>query len=126
MIYGVGTDLVEIDRVLKACDMESFYKRVFTENERREAFSNKKRLAGDFAVKEAVAKAFGTGFSGIGFSDIEVLREASGKPYVVFHKKALDFCRVHGISAVHVSISDTDTMVSAFAVAAGGKINEAQ
>ena len=126
MIYGIGNDIIEIERVMKACSKESFLKRVYTDSERREALTHRRRLAGDFAVKEAVAKAFGTGFSGIGFSDIEVLREASGKPYIVFHKKALDFCRVHGISAVHVSISDTDTMVSAFAVAEGGNINETQ
>ena len=126
MIFGVGTDLVEISRVLKACEKEAFLNRVFTENERRQAFSDKKRFAGDFAVKESVAKAMGIGFNGIGFSDIEVLRNELGKPYVILHGKALTFCREHGINEIHVSIADTNTLVTAFAVAEGGNINETQ
>lgn len=126
MIYGIGTDIVEIERVLRACENKLFSERVFTENERREAFSNKKRLAGDFAVKEAVAKAFGTGFAGIGFSDIEVLRNDKGKPYVLLHDRALKYSEEQGIKGIHVSISDTDTLVTAFAVAEGGNDNETQ
>ncbi len=126
MIFGVGTDLVEISRVLKACEKETFLNHVFTENERRQALSDKKRLAGDFAVKESVAKAMGIGFNGIGLSDIEVLRDKLGKPYVILHGKALDFCREHGIDDMHVSISDTNVLVTAFAVAEGGNINETQ
>lgn len=43
------------------------------------------RLAGDFAVKEAVSKVFGTGFRGFGLLDIEVLRDELGKPWVRLH-----------------------------------------
>lgn len=117
MIYGVGTDLVEIVRVLRACERESFAARVFTEQERREASEHKVRLAGDFAVKEAVAKAFGTGFRSFGPADIEVLRDEAGRPYVRLHNAAAEYAERENILSVHVSISDTDTLVSAFAVA---------
>lgn len=117
MIYGVGTDLIEIVRVLKACERESFAARVFTEQERREASGHKLRLAGDFAVKEAVAKALGTGFRSFGPADIEVLRDDAGRPYVRLHNAAAEYAEQVGIMTVHVSITDTDTLVSAFAVA---------
>ena len=117
MIFGVGSDLIEIARVLKACERETFSCRVFTENERREAFGSEKRLAGDFAVKEAVVKAFGTGFGSIRPGDIEVLRDVSGKPYVNLSGKAKEFADSHGIDNIQVSISDTGELVLAFAVA---------
>lgn len=117
MIYGIGTDIIELDRVLKYCDREAFYERVFTDNERREALNSKKRLAGDFAVKEAVSKAFGTGVRGFELKEIEVLRDELGKPYVVLHDSALKLSEDLEISRIHVSIADTKENVIAFAVA---------
>ena len=117
MIYGVGTDLVEMDRVMDACAKEAFLNRVYTESERREALKIPKRLAGDFAVKEAVSKAMGTGFTGFGPIDIEVLRDPLGKPYVVLHGTAKEIAEQSGIAAIHVSISDTESLVTAYAVA---------
>ena len=117
MIFGVGTDLIETERVLNACVKDSFRNKVFTETERREAYYYQKRLAGDFVVKEAVAKAFGTGFRDIEPAEIEVLRDALGKPYVVLHGKAKEFAGRKGIRTIHVSISDTEKLTSAFAVA---------
>ena len=52
MILGIGTDLVEIERIKKACEKEAFLVRSFTEEERRQAEGKIPRLAGDFAVKE--------------------------------------------------------------------------
>ena len=60
MIVGIGTDLIEIERIKKACEKEAFLVRVYTEEERRQAGGKVSRLAGDFAVKEAVSKVFGT------------------------------------------------------------------
>ena len=82
MILGVGTDLVEIDRMRKACEKEYFVSRTFTEAESRQAGGSASKLAGSFAVKEAVAKVFGTGFRTFMPGDIEVLRDELGKPYV--------------------------------------------
>ena len=80
MIVGIGTDLVEIERIEKSLwKKRHFLVRVYTEEERRQAGGNASRLAGDFAVKEAVSKVFGTGFRGFGLLDIEVLRDEFGK-----------------------------------------------
>ena len=51
MIVGIGTDLIEIERIKKACEKEAFLVRVYTEEDRRQAGGNASRLAGDFAVK---------------------------------------------------------------------------
>lgn len=51
MIVGIGTDLIEIERIKKACEKEAFLVRVYTEEERRQAGGKVSRLAGDFAVK---------------------------------------------------------------------------
>ena len=57
MILGVGTDLIEIKRMEKACRRPHFVARTFTETESRQAKGSASKLAGSFAVKEAVAKA---------------------------------------------------------------------
>ena len=122
MIVGVGTDMVEIGRMEKACGRPSFLDRVFTEEERRQAGGKISRLAGDFAVKEAVVKSFGTGFGSIRPGDIEVLRDVSGRPFVNLSGKAKEFADSRGIDNIQVSISDTEELVLAFAVAeASGK-----
>ena len=55
MLIGVGCDLIEIERVKKACDKEAFLSRIYTERERRQAKGDPRVLARTFAVKEAVA-----------------------------------------------------------------------
>ena len=62
MILGIGVDSIEISRVVKAMEKEHFVHRIFTEKERAEMEHAKRRGASDFAGKEAVVKAFGTGF----------------------------------------------------------------
>ena len=61
MILGVGTDLVEIDRMRKACEKEYFVSRTFTEAESRQAGGSASKLAGSLLEKRRVAM-FGTGF----------------------------------------------------------------
>ena len=122
MIIGVGTDAIEIERVRKASEKKAFLIRVFTGEERRQAGDRITMLAGDFAVKEAVSKAFGTGFRGFGPGDIEVLRDDLGKPYVKLSEKALAVSRERGISHTEVSITNTAELAIAFAVAEGERI----
>ena len=107
MIVGIGTDLVEIERIKKACEKEAFLVRVYTEEERRQAGGNASRLAGDFAVKEAVSKVFGTGF-----------REF-GKPWVQLHGGAKKLADSLKITRIHVSITNTGSLASAYAVGEG-------
>ena len=107
MIYGIGTDLVEVERIKIAYGKEAFRKKVYTEQEQQLIAENAQRAAGNFAVKEAVVKAFGTGFGRISAIDVEVLRESSGKPYVVLHGPAKELAEKERLIQIHVSISNT-------------------
>ena len=119
MILGTGCDLVEIERMKKACEKEAFLSRVSTERERRQAGGKASVLAGDFAVKEAVAKVFGTGFRDFMPGDIEVLRDELGKPYVNLYGRARKTAEEKGILRLEVSISNTREYAMAFAVGEG-------
>ncbi len=119
MIIGVGTDLIEIERIKKACGKEAFLSRVYTEEERRQAGGKASRLAGNFAVKEAVSKVFGTGFRSFELKDIEVLRDELGKPYVKLYRGAESLAEDLHICRIHVSITNTEEYVMAFAVGEG-------
>ena len=116
MIYGIGTDLIEVERVRKACEKESFLKKIYTENEQKLIEGNAQRAAGNFAVKEAVVKAFGTGFGKISPVDVEVLRESSGRPYVILHGQAERLAETEQITTVHVSISNTKEYATGYVV----------
>ena len=119
MLTGVGCDLIEIERVEKACEKEAFLLRVYTEEERRQADGRVSVLAGTFAVKEAVAKVLGTGFRTFMTKDVEVLRDELGKPYVILHGNARNVADEKKIKRIEVSISDTKEFVMAFAVGEG-------
>ncbi len=122
MIAGVGCDLTEIKRVEKACEKEAFLTRIYTENERRQAEGRPSVLAGTFAVKEAVAKVMGTGFSAFSPIDIEVLRDEAGKPFVRLYGNAARVALERGIDHIEVSISDTADYAMAFAVGEGNDL----
>ena len=110
---------MEIDRVRKACERDSFVVRTFTELERRQAGDKISRFAGSFAVKEAVAKALGTGFRAFMPIDIEVARDELGKPYVNLYRGARALAHELGVERIEVSISNTAEHAMAFAVAEG-------
>ena len=119
MLAGIGCDLIEIRRVKRACEKEAFLSRVYTEEERRQANGKISVLAGNFAVKEAVAKVFGTGFRTFMPVDVEVLRDDLGKPFVVLHGGAKALAEEKKIHRIEVSISNTEEHVMAFAVGEG-------
>lgn len=116
MIIGIGTDLIEIERVIKACEKERFLKRIYTQKEIELAGKDKIKLAGNFAVKEAVVKMFGTGFRGVRPIDIEVLRDEFGKPYVNLYQGAREIADKLSCRRILVSITNTREYASAFAV----------
>lgn len=122
MIVGIGTDLVEITRVEKACEKQAFLSRIYTEEECQQAGKNFSRLAGNFAVKEAVAKSFGTGFRTFLPGEIEVLRDELGKPYVNLYGGAREMAGALGICRIHVSISNTKEYAVAYVVAEREKV----
>ncbi len=120
MITGIGVDLIEVDRVVQACQKESFLKRYYTQREIELVKPDIRKAADNFAVKEAVAKMFGTGFRSFSPIDIEVLRNPEGKPYVILYGKAEEIANQHGITAIHVSISNTKDYANAFVVGEAG------
>lgn len=116
MIRGIGVDIVEIQRMEKACRREAFFFRVFSAAERQVIGTNISRAAGNFAAKEAFAKVLGTGFRGFSPMDVEVLRDDFGKPYYRLNGVAAERAAEMGITALHVSISNTKQLVIAYAI----------
>lgn len=116
MIVGIGSDLIEIDRVLKACQKDTFQKKIFTEEEIKLGKADKIKFADNFAVKESVVKMLGVGFRDIKPIEIEVLRDSLGKPYVNFYGNCLKKINDLGITSVLVTISNTKDYSLAFVV----------
>lgn len=122
MIIGIGTDIVEIERIKKAIENEKFLNKYFTSDEivlYNKRNKNPEILAGNFVVKEAVSKAIGTGVRGFGLSDISVLRDELGKPYIELYNEALQISKQQGILNFHVSISHSEAYAVGFAIAEG-------
>lgn len=120
MIYGVGTDIVEISRIKKAAQRESFLQKVFTEKELnlcRERHNFFASLAVRFAAKEAVSKALGTGFRGFRCRDIEILSDPLGKPVVKLHGEACHIADSLGIVSLAVTMSHSRDNGVAFCIA---------
>lgn len=116
MITGIGVDLIEVSRVKKACESKRFLERIFTEVELELISTDMKKAAGNFAVKEAVAKMFGTGFSKCAPIEIEVLRDEMGKPYVELYGNAKKLAKEQRIAYIHVSITNTKEYANAYVV----------
>ena len=127
MIIGIGVDIIEIERVRQAIqNNKNFLSKLFTEREIDYFISrsmNSEVIAGNFAAKEAVSKALGTGISGFSFKDIEILRNELGKPEVILHNGAnLIGNKLVGNNnslRVHLSISHNNSSAIAYSVLEG-------
>lgn len=122
MIAGIGLDIVDIARIEKAARNILFYTKNFTESEIaliKSRANGAETAAGNFAAKEAVLKCLGCGIFDMPLSDIEVLREQTGRPYVNLHGKAKEKAIELGIRKMHISISHTGGFAAAQAVAEG-------
>lgn len=104
MIYGIGLDLIEIERIENVYNKQKFVERILSKEEQIKfnSFSQQKRkieyLAGRFATKEAFSKALGTGLGKtIAFHDINCYNDHLGKP-----------CIDYSGFRVHVSITHTE------------------
>lgn len=119
MILGIGTDIIEIERINRAINnTPMFLEKIFTKRELDELNKSTLRVesvAGNFAVKEAVSKAVGTGMRGFSFNDIEVFRDELGKPIVEVSDKIKDIIKVDNYT-FNVSISHNRTCAIAFVV----------
>lgn len=113
-ILGVGTDIVETDRIQQVCERTPEFKnRVFTKAELEYSLPKESKylhLAARFAAKEAVAKALGQSFS---WQDVEVVNNPLGKPMVNLYGRAKE---VAGSAKVHLSVSHTRHYAAAMAV----------
>lgn len=122
MIYGVGTDLVELARVQETYDRfgEHFVRRLLMDEERVLFERNKwpvRFLAMRFAAKEATVKAMGTGFAhGIWIRDVGIVNNAWGRPEIIWSERGRALCDELGIGEGHVSLTDDAGLILAFAV----------
>lgn len=120
MIFGIGTDIVRVDRMQKNIERHGvrFAERILTVAELNEFRSEARPahfLAKRFAAKEAAAKAMGTGFrDGLMLHHIGVTHDRAGKPQLAFTDQAEEFIRRHGITSVHVSLADEQDHAVAF------------
>ena len=113
---GIGNDIIEIKRIEKAIQNNNFIKKVFTENEIKLFESKGKRsefFAGRFAAKEAISKSLGTGFRNFSLTDIEILNNELGKPFVIFKNNIETFNNVY---SVNISISHCKEYATAVAI----------
>ena len=90
MIVGIGNDIIEIERIEKAILKEGFKNKVYTQRELENIEKRGDRVetyAGIFSAKEAISKAIGTGVREFSLTDLEILNDDLGKPYVVVSEK---------------------------------------
>lgn len=111
-ILGLGTDIVEIERIagVIARSGDRLARRVLSEAEWRQYQAHQQPvrfLAKRFAVKEAAAKAFGTGIrGGLAFNQFEVYNDELGKPGLRFFLHAAEVAQKLGVNTVHVTLAD--------------------
>jgi holo-[acyl-carrier protein] synthase len=125
-IVGIGTDIVECLRVGRMIEEhgELFLTRVFTEREVRYCQARKRateHFAARWAAKEAVLKALGTGWRrGLGWTDIEVRTEASGRPQVLLCGAAKDIAQSLRVGDILLSLAHCRAYATAYALAVRG------
>jgi holo-[acyl-carrier protein] synthase len=122
VIFGVGTDIVELSRIQATYDRfgDHFVQRILMDEE-LELFKKSKWpvrfLAMRFAGKEASVKAMGTGFRhGIWLRDIGITNNDWGRPLIIWSDRGRKVCERLGIGAGHVSLTDDAGLIVAFAV----------
>ncbi len=122
MIFGIGTDILRIDRVERTWKRfgDRFVKRLLLPDELA-GFKRQKQpvrfLAMRFAGKEAVVKAMGTGFRhGMWIRDVGVIQNQWGKPEIIFSERGHKMCARLGIGDGHISLTDDGGFVIAVAI----------
>ena len=122
MIYGIGTDLVDLDRIRKMKSLSAFANKILGDQELEQfaELANMPKqfyLGKQFAGKEAIAKAIGTGITkDTKFKEIEILRDINGKPTFNPIGGLKAYMDNLGIAKTHVSLSDEEEYAIAFAV----------
>ena len=122
MIYGIGTDVVEVKRIREALHKHgiALAKKILTSQELityNKTEGKENFLAKRFAAKEAFAKALGTGMrSPVNFKSIEVIHDTLGKPKIKTVSELTFLVKSRNIKHCHLSISDEKNIAAAFVV----------
>ena len=112
MIFGIGTDIVEVERIKNLSSISKFAKKILSQKELNIFNSlNKDQkvyfLSKQFAAKEAISKALGTGIGHeVSLKNIEILRDEKGKPFFNAINELSEYLSNLGITKTHVSLSD--------------------
>ena len=122
MIFGIGTDIVEIKRIETMTSLDKFASKILSHNEKEfyDSLTNEKQIvyiSKQFAAKEAISKAIGTGIrNATHFKNIEILRDKNGAPIFNALNKLGKIIDDLGITKTHVSLSDERDYAIAIAV----------
>ena len=122
MIFGIGTDIVEIKRIEEITSLEKFAGRILSENEQHifASMNDSKKIryiSKQFAGKEAISKALGTGINrDVSFNNIEILRNDEGMPFFIPINQLDNLIADLGITKTHVSLADENHYAIAIAV----------
>ena len=120
MIVGIGNDIIEIERIEKAILKEGFKNKVYTQRELeniRKRGNRTETYAGIFSAKEAISKAIGTGVREFSLTDLEILNDDLGKPYVVISEKLDKILKVKKEDyQIEISISHSKKYATAIAI----------
>ena len=126
MVLGIGTDLIEIERIERSLERfgARFLDRIYTPLEiaycQRKRHGAAESLAARFAAKEAGAKALGTGISrGVQWTEIEVRNLAGGRPTILWHGRAAARAASMGVDTVHLSLTHSRALAMAVVIVEG-------
>ena len=118
-MLSTGVDIIEISRVQQVLERygQRFLDRVFTPAEIEYCRGRAPNLAARFAAKEAAMKALGTGYRGVSWRDIEVVRQQSGAPGIELHGRAEKRAQRVGLQDMALSLSHSREYAVASVVA---------
>ena len=115
MIVGVGTDIIEIERIRKAIQSEHFKNKVYTKIEQNYCESRRSQSAASyaarFAAKEAFFKAMGTGIT-TELTEVEIINNNLGQPEIFLHGKIKNLCK----GKIFLSLSHSKEYATAIAI----------
>jgi holo-[acyl-carrier protein] synthase len=126
--FKVGSDICSIDRIAQVYERygEKFLDRILTAGEKKYALSSKRdflaKVAARFAAKEATSKVLGTGFIGVGWKEIEVVRLPSGAPTLKLSGRAEAVARKLGMNCFELTMSHEKEYAIAFVLGYGSDL----